>query len=184
MPKGRPAQHAELPGANAPKPGEHPPPAPDAPYGEQEPEGPAAAAAPAAADPPATPEPPAEPEKPEPPEDPRLAIGRRARERRAAELAEAGQDPQVKVLDTYAGAQHEPPAEPTPNAQPTDSDTSKGVKDVPPSGGDTDPTVQGIKISVYGEEVVVSEDDVRSAGIATLQKERAAEYRLSEAAKA
>jgi hypothetical protein len=47
-----------------------------------------------------------------------------------------------------------------------------------PAGGEAD----GIKISVYGEEVVVSEDEVRTAGIATLQKERAAEYRLQQAA--
>jgi len=143
---------------------------------ESEPAGPDIAAAPdhsvAAEAAPAT------EERQAPPADPRDAIVSRARERRAAEISEAGKDPQVAVLDQYAGAE---PAAVTDAT--TDVVSKAAAANVAAAAEDRSPSAEGIKISVYGEDVIVSEDDVRTAGIATLQKERAAEYRLQEASK-
>lgn len=178
--KGKVPQTAPLPGSEE-KPTGAPP---DAPSSETEPEAPVVAAPPAAAapDPEASPAA-AEPEKPAAPEDPRAAIYERAKARRDSEVEESAKDPQVGVLDTLAGQQPGQPEkpdgeEPDADAIPTrDADAKAGGDPAsPPAEGD------GVRISVYGQEVVVSEDEVRQAGIATLQKERAAEYRLQTAA--
>lgn len=173
----------QLPG-NEPRSNE-PPEAADAPNDAREPEGapPAAAAAPPAA-PPAS-EPPAEEQAPAP-KDSRDDIYARARARREQEVAQAVADPQVQTLNQYAtgeapGAPHNspPPNEP-PAAQNNDN---SAAPDQPAATPTADAGGDGIRIKVYGEELVVSEDEVLAAGIATLQKERGAEYRLQEAAK-
>lgn len=170
--------------ANAAKPGEELP--PDTPAGETEPEAPAAASPPAAAAPPPVdpPEPPAPAAPPKTAaEQAREDILARARERRAAEVAEGAADPQVQRLDEFAGGQPPAPHDSTvaddqPPAATTARAPAKAAAAQNSDGGE-----DGVKISVYGEEVTVSEDEVREAGIATLQKERAAEYRLQEASK-
>lgn len=107
----------------------------------------------------------------------------RARERRQQEMADASKDEQVQVLDHLATGT--PPAAPQnsttdePQAPAKAAAPAAAVDGAAPAGE----IVDGIKLSVYGEELVVSEADVRAAGIQTLQKERAAEYRLQEAAK-
>jgi hypothetical protein len=171
-----PRQAAPLPGTEARPDPEAP--SVDVPAAETEPEGAQAAAiaAAVAAEAAHTPEVPAAPERVEA-VDPRVAIQARARELRNADIAESRKDLEVQQLDTFAG---KPPtaAAPTP-----DNSTPATEKSKDPALSAGPAVVDGIKISVYGEEQVVSEDDVRAAGIATLQKERAAEYRLQQASK-
>lgn len=108
----------------------------------------------------------------------------RVRERRAAEVAEAQTDPQVKILDTFAGG--EPPAVPASHTTVEPPAAAEGQPPAAAAPAATDggaPPARGVKITVYGQETEVPEDKVYEAGVRALQKEHAAEYRLAEAVK-
>jgi hypothetical protein len=152
----------------------HPGPAADAPAAELEPDAPQAATieSPPAGEVESAIEEPAA--KPPPVPDARDDIYARARERRAAEIAAQADDPEVRNLDLYAGV----PSAPADNARPPTDGKPDNV-DTPPSGEES---AAGAKIRVYGEEVEVTDEQIREAGIAALQKTGAAEYRLQQAA--
>jgi hypothetical protein len=168
----KPQQRAPLPGTEPKPPADGA--APDVPGNETEPEAPpvAAAAAPPVA---AEPEPVVKEPAPQPPPDPRDAIVARRRELRNAEVEEGAKDPQVRLLDTFAGN----PAGDT-NARPTVNEPELPPADAPAAAAAA-PAGPKVKITVYGEDVEVDETEVYQAGVATLQKERAAEYRLKQA---
>lgn len=116
---------------------------------------------------------------PKPPPDPREAIYKNAAAQRDRELAEVSEDDQVKQLDRYAGA-----AQPETQDEPDDDAAKAGASDTREAPAGEAPASAGVRLQVYGEEIEVSHDDVMQAGIQTLQKERAAEYRLKQAADA
>jgi hypothetical protein len=105
-------------------------------------------------------------------------------EQRKAEIAESAKDPQVQILNAQAGGEPAEPEEPAEPAPALDQDAPLNRDDAAPEAAAAveAAAADGIRISVYGQESIVAEDEVLRVGVQTLQKERAAEYRLQQAA--
>jgi copper chaperone CopZ len=106
--------------------------------------------------------------------DPRAAMWARRAEQSVEERNEAiaGDSVQTAMLDTLAGAQ--------PDDAPADEVATELEETPPPAPVASAP--EKVKIVVDGQEREVSRDDVIKAGVATLQKQSAADQRLQDAA--